>query len=617
MKMMRHLITVLFLVICCGAIHAQQLKVVEFCADLSMTDAVQFPKEDFNGDRCGLIKLGLTLPKSDVEFEGDIVLSENKSGEWWIYMPQGSNWLTIKSKSSSYLPLRCDFSDYGIDGVVSNVTYVMNVEKPFVGLEPEVVTEQYLTFQIFPANAVLEVNGKLWKVEPDGSSTNFVSFGDYHYRVQAPNYHSEEDTVTVDDPANAKKVTVSLKPDFVSVTLQVDADAEIWVNNERKGIGMWTGQLGKTTYKVECKQVGHETSVTTQEITEAMNGKTILLPAPKPVFGSSNIESTPNYAKIYIDGKAMGETPKSISQLLIGQHELKLIKDGYEEYKENVTITKGERKQVKATLSKQKETPQSIATTNSSSENQTFTLNGVSFTMKYVEGGSFQMGDNLSDSRWEQPAHKVTVSSFYIGETEVTQALWKAVTGSNPSVFKGDNLPVENVSYNDIVNEFLPQLNKLTGKNFRLPREAEWEYAARGGKRSRGYQYSGSNSIDNIAWYWKNSGDNDLDGDDEDWNWNRIVDNGSGTKNVKGKLPNELGIYDMSGNVWEWCSDAWYEYNKNPENNPRHDGNSESRRVLRGGSWCSRKGDCRITFRSGRKPDDCYDKRGFRLCLPQ
>jgi len=98
-------------------LHAQHLKVVEFRADLSMADAVQFPKEDLNGNRCGLIKLGLTLPKTDVEFEGDIVLSENKSGEWWIYMPQGSNWLTIKSKSSSYLPLRCDFVDYGIDGI--------------------------------------------------------------------------------------------------------------------------------------------------------------------------------------------------------------------------------------------------------------------------------------------------------------------------------------------------------------------------------------------------------------------------------------------------------------------------------------------------------------------
>ena len=257
------------------------------------------------------------------------------------------------------------------------------------------------------------------------------------------------------------------------------------------------------------------------------------------------------------------------------------------------------------------------STTNNAStiDGINITVNGVSFVMKGVEGGSFSMGSGDADYKWENPVHNVTVSSFYIGETEVTQGLWKAVLGNNPSHFVGDNLPVDNVSYNDIVNEFLPKLNQLTGKNFRLPTEAEWEYAAKGGRSGGGYDYAGGNNIDKVAWYWQNTGDQFLRGSDDDWEWNKISNNKGRTRNVKGKSPNELGIYDMSGNVWEWCSDAWYQYKSNSENDPRHTGDAKSKRVLRGGSWCSRTTDCRVTFRSSREPDDRYDKRGFRLAL--
>ena len=219
--------------------------------------------------------------------------------------------------------------------------------------------------------------------------------------------------------------------------------------------------------------------------------------------------------------------------------------------------------------------------------------------MVYVSGGTFTMGatseqgsDADSD---EKPAHSVTLSGYYIGKYEVTQELWKAVMGSNPSSFKGDNLPVENVSWND-VQEFLRKLNAMTGKRYRLPTEAEWEFAARGGNSSRGYKYSGSNSIGSVAWYYGNSG-------------NR-------THAVGTKSPNELGIYDMSGNVYEWCQD-WYSssyYGSSPRTNPKGP-NSGSYRVVRGGCWYYNSRICRVSFRDGYTPVVRNSYLGFRLAL--
>ena len=217
--------------------------------------------------------------------------------------------------------------------------------------------------------------------------------------------------------------------------------------------------------------------------------------------------------------------------------------------------------------------------------------------MVYVSGGTFTMGatseqgsDAYDD---EKPAHSVTLSGYYIGKYEVTQELWKAVMGSNPSYFKGDNLPVENVSWND-VQEFLRKLNAMTGKRYRLPTEAEWEFAARGGNSSRGYKYSGSNSLGSVAWYDDNSG--------------------SRTHAVGTKSPNELGIYDMSGNVYEWCQDWYGSYSSSSQRNPQGP-NSGSFRVYRGGSWSNNAGRCRVSFRLYNTPGGRDSYLGFRLAL--
>ena len=238
----------------------------------------------------------------------------------------------------------------------------------------------------------------------------------------------------------------------------------------------------------------------------------------------------------------------------------------------------------------------------------TFTVNGVSFTMIPVEGGTFWMGAQSTNPNgqnydseaqsWESPVHQVTLSDYYMGETEVTQALWQAVMGSNPSYFSGSNLPVEQVSWNDC-QQFVTKLNQLcasqlNGRQFRLPTEAEWEYAARGGKQSRGYKYSGSNTLGNVAWYGDNSG--------------------STTHAVGTKQANELGLYDMSGNVYEWCSDWYGSYGSGAQTDPTGP-SSGSYRVYPSGGWYGIATCCRVSFRSYAPPDNAYNGLGFRLSL--
>ncbi len=250
-----------------------------------------------------------------------------------------------------------------------------------------------------------------------------------------------------------------------------------------------------------------------------------------------------------------------------------------------------EQKTEQKTEPKTESAPQLVAVEGS----RTFTVNGVKFTMVPVEGGTFTMGatsEQGSDARdGEKPAHQVTLSDYYIGQTEVTQALWKAVMGSNPSDSKGDNLPVEQVSWDDC-QVFIQKLNQLTGKQFRLPTEAEWEYAARGGRKSRGYKYAGGNDIGSVAWYNSNSRDE--------------------THTVATKQANELGVYDMSGNVWEWCSD-WYDgYQSSSQSDPQRP-SLGSCRVNRGGSCYCNAGDCRVSYRFFGTPDFRYNDLGLRL----
>jgi len=213
--------------------------------------------------------------------------------------------------------------------------------------------------------------------------------------------------------------------------------------------------------------------------------------------------------------------------------------------------------------------------------------------MIFVEGGAFQMGSNAGDLD-EKPMHYVSLNSFSIAKYEITQAQYQSVMGRNPSVFKDcDNCPVDNVSWND-VQEFIQKLNTQTGRIYRLPTEAEWDYAAKGGKNCKAYSYSGSHDVSASAWYNSNS---------------------DGKSHPVGlKMPNELGICDMSGNVWEWCSDFYGSYNNFLETNPKGPSNG-SQHVFRGGSWHFTQEHCRISNRLGSSSDLRAIDGGFRLVL--
>lgn len=400
--------------------HAQELKVLEFQADLSITDAVRFPKEDFNGDRCGLIKLGLVLP--DAIFEGDIISSEYKDGEWWIYMMKGANWINIKS--SKYLPLRYEF-----EPIQSNVTYIMNIEKPQIAYE---------------------------------------------------------------GPTGTVKIECNIK------------DAEVFVDGENQG------SLKDNKNKIEVPE---------------------------------------------------------------GKHEIELRHAGYNNERLTVDI-------------KPKQTLTHNITMHAAG---TFSLNGISYEMVKLDGGTFTMGtaENINKTATLNiaPIHDVTLRSYSIGATEVTQALWEAVMGSNPSMTQSPNLPVSNVTWDDC-QEFIQKLNAQSGSHFRLPTEAEWEYAARSKATDDGKKIP-SGSV-----YKQNS-----------------------CKSVNECGINPLGIKGMNGNVAEWCQDWFGSYPTEKQTNPTGPAKG-THRVVRGGSYEDlTEWTLRGTTRSHRDPDEASPAIGFRLAM--
>lgn len=297
------------------------------------------------------------------------------------------------------------------------------------------------------------------------------------------------------------------------------------------------------------------------------------------------IDYTPVTAKVIVDSKEYRGNGHIELDLSAGHHHYRITEDGYDSSEGSVKLNGNSSRKMMITLERDYILGQS-------EEVKTFNVKDVSFYMIYVKGGTFQMGEG---SKKYNGAHQVTLSGYYIGETEVTQELWQAVMGHNPSHFKGANLPVDSVSWEDC-QRFISRLNSMTGQRFRLPTEAEWEIAARGGNKGLDFEYSGSNILDNVAWYTKNSDDK--------------------THPVKSKHANELGLYDMSGNVWEWCQDWFDDYSLYSQTNPAGPSSGKNR-VVRGGCWIddARAVGCSVSDRYFETPDYRDTEIGFRLAL--
>ncbi|MBP9995300.1 MAG: SUMF1/EgtB/PvdO family nonheme iron enzyme, partial [bacterium] len=504
------------------------------------------------------------------------------------------------------------------------------------------------------------------KVGTTPFKTDRIASGEHKVRVMKEMYSTAEKTITVTD-GNTTQAAISLSANFVNATVTTDSNADIYIDSELKGKGRWTGRLSDGSHTFEARKASHKPSLKNVTLTLGKD-ENITITSPEPIYGTLDVNSEPMEAAIIIDGVRRGETPAIINDILIGTHELRLEKSGCATVTKTITLDEknllavNEKLQtgreisistdqqgdqlyadgnylgaspLTATLtfgvhtikavrdSKAVEKTITVAQTGGDGsvrlvfkfklKNRTFTVNGVTFEMIAVKGGTFTMGassgDSYADSD-EKPTHSVTLGNYYMGKFEVTQELWEAVMGSNPSEFKGSKLPVEQVSWDDC-QTFIRKLNSLTGANFRLPTEAEWEYAARGGSKSKGYKYSGSNSIGEVAWYWENSGDRVLSGG---WDAARILNNNCKTHTVGSKSPNELGIYDMSGNVYEWCQDWYGSYGSGSQTNPQGP-SSGSGRVRRGGCWYNNASYCRVSNRGSNTPGNRDNNLGFRVVL--
>jgi len=318
-------------------------------------------KSDPEGRQCALLRIAtqniLPVQREGFSFESDkgayVVERATRDGEIWLWVSPNLKHLRVKHRDWGQVEIHMQDHVRAVESLhVYKVVLRGTLVSPPLPPPNKLVEQQYLVFKLTPSNAFLEVNGSSWEVDAEGMASAYVDFGIHAYRIGAPLYFTKEGTVEVNDPDNKKIVPVTLEPNFAQVTLEVDAEAEIWVNDEKKGIRTWTGILGSGVYKVECKQTSHETSMRSLKITPSMAGQTIQLDVPRPIYGSLKVESSPNLANVYIDGQRVGETPLFIHEkVLVGQREIRLSKDGYADYTQTVTIVKGEKAQLQASLS--------------------------------------------------------------------------------------------------------------------------------------------------------------------------------------------------------------------------------------------------------------------------
>ena len=516
---------------------AQEFSVSLFHMDLLSLSAEQFGRRDTNNKRCAILKIKTRI--EGVKFDcalGFTGNQDNRNGEIWLYLSPSENRIGFFKEGFA----RTDFNF--VRPLESGSVYLMELEeKSSAGQK----TSEPGQAQASP-------------VAPAGLPTGYAMSASVSL---LPPVAAEIPVNDVNIPAGFGNLYVNSTPPeadiYIDTILQVSKTPHL---AEQIKTGWHQVTIKKAGYSDVVKRVLINADKTV-ELDE-------VLPSPIEVM----INSEPQGARLVVDGKILGNTPVKIP-LLMGDHNIRLVLPDFYTLHQTLSVAK----------------TTAIVTLTMKPE--------VKFEMVLVEGGTFNMGSN-KDVEEEKPVHSVSVSNYSIGKYEVTQQQWFDIMGKNPAKFTEClQCPVESVSWNDI-SDFLQKLNTLSGKKYRLPTEAEWEYAARGGNKSKGFAFSGSNKAEDVSWLGLNST--------------------SKTHPVGEKIQNELGICDMSGNLYEWCNDFYDEtyYSRSPVSNPAG-AEKGSYKILRGGCWISPASSCDVTSRRWELPSQVNDLHGFRLVLTQ
>ena len=582
---------------------AQKLSVESFVLAPTDLTAQTEGRKDLNGDACALVKISFVGDVADVE--GNVIKPlVKRNNETWAFMTQESRQMKVVTKD--YLPLMVTFGDYGIEKLQSNRTYVLTLTKPSGAQEPVDAGGNFYAISVQPKDAKVTIDGVLQASSSDGEYSAMLAYGSHTYKVEAGGYISKSGSFTI-GKGDMTPISVSLVSALATLNVSCPTPAvSLYVDKKSVGSLPWNGNLKEGMHLLDVRKDGYRRQQKTRQLAQQQK-----LDVAFDALSASQCNLAVNFkpfgSDVYVDGVKVGQSPRVFNGVLVGNHNVEIRKSGYSTSRQTVMISEGQTASISGSLTSSASSSNAnvLSSSGTSLFGNTITIpvkNGINIEMVKVEAGSFDMGatPEMRSLQYpyddEKPDHRVTLTkNYYIGKYEVTQALWQVVMGNNPSRFKGDDLPVERVSWKRC-QDFISKLNSLTGKRFRLPTEAEWEYAARGGNKSRGYRYSGSNTLDDVAWYGDNSG--------------------SKTHAVGTKQPNELGIYDMSGNVSEWCQDWRGSYSSSPQTNPT-DAVSGSYRVDRGGSWLYSAWFSRSSSRGGRTPGGRDGDLGLRLVLSE
>ena len=582
---------------------AQKLSVESFVLVPTDITAQTEGRKDLNSDVCALVKISFVGDVADVE--GNVIKPlVKRNNETWTFMTQESRQMKVITKD--YLPLMVTFGDYGIEKLQGNRTYVLTLAKPSGVQELVDAGGNFYAISVQPKTATLWIDGKPQEVSSDGEYSAMLAYGSHTYKVEAGGYISKSGSFTI-GKGDMTPISVSLVSALATLSVSCPTPAvSLYVDKKSVGSLPWNGNLKEGMHLLEVRKNGYRSQQKTIQLAQQQK-LDVAFDALSAIQGNLSVNFKPFGSDVYVDGVKVGQSPCVFNGLLVGNHNVEVRKSGYTTSRQTVTISEGQTASISGSLTSSASSSNAnvLSSSGTSLSGNTITIpvkNGINIEMVKVEAGSFDMGatPEMRSLQYpyddEKPDHRVTLTkNYYIGKYEVTQALWQVVMGNNPSRFKGDDLPVERVSWKRC-QDFISKLNSLTGKRFRLPTEAEWEYAARGGNKSRGYRYSGSNTLDDVAWYGDNSG--------------------SKTHAVGTKQPNELGIYDMSGNVSEWCQDWRGSYSSSPQTNPTG-AVSGSYRVDRGGSWLYSAWFSRSSSRGGRTPGGRDGDLGLRLVLSE